>query len=62
MKTRRAFLSTLAVGAGVHRGRGATQFVRSVRGGLWLSPATWEGERIPTAGDKVQIAAGHRVV
>jgi hypothetical protein len=27
-----------------------------------LSPATWEGKRIPTAGDKVQIAAGHRVV
>src|SRR5262245_12030951 len=29
--------------------------VRSVRSGNWSAPATWEGEKVPVAGDRVQI-------
>ncbi len=36
--------------------------VRSARGGPWSAPATWEGGRVPGAGARVLVRAGHRVV
>jgi hypothetical protein len=36
--------------------------IRSARGGPWSDPATWEGGNVPSAGVKVQIRPGHRVV
>lgn len=38
------------------------QLVRSVGDGRWSDASTWEGSRVPGAGDRVQIRAGHRVV
>jgi hypothetical protein len=35
--------------------------IRSAGSGPWSKPATWEGERVPGLGDKVQIRAGHMV-
>src|SRR6202000_2194110 len=35
--------------------------LRSAKSGPWSDPATWEGSRIPAAGDRVQIRTGHRV-
>ncbi len=35
--------------------------IRTVRTGAWSDMATWEGGRVPTAGVKVQVRAGHVV-
>jgi ubiquinone/menaquinone biosynthesis C-methylase UbiE len=35
--------------------------IRSARSGLWSAPSTWEGGRVPGAGDRVLVRAGHRV-
>ncbi|WP_165250117.1 G8 domain-containing protein [Paludisphaera soli] len=35
--------------------------VRSARSGSWSAKETWDAGRIPKAGDRVVIAAGHRV-
>src|SRR5262249_29141568 len=40
---------------------GGTPLVRSARGGPWSAPATWEGGRVPGAGARVQVRAGHAV-
>jgi hypothetical protein len=36
--------------------------IRSTRDGNWSDPATWTDNRLPKAGDSVQITPGHRVV
>ena len=36
--------------------------LRSAKSGPWSDKTTWEGSRIPAAGDRVQIRTGHRVV
>jgi len=36
--------------------------IRSARSGPWSAPATWEGGAIPSAGSRVQIRTGHRIV
>ncbi len=40
----------------------ATGWARSARSGPWSEPATWEGGKVPAAGAKVQVRAGHAVV
>src|SRR5262245_23527689 len=35
--------------------------VRSAKSGPWSAPATWEGNKVPTAGAKIQVRAGHVV-
>jgi hypothetical protein len=40
----------------------APPVVRSARSGPWSAPATWEGGKVPTAGARVLIRTGHRVV
>src|SRR5262245_39697977 len=35
--------------------------IRSVRSGPWSTPATWEGGKVPAAGSRVQVRAGHTV-
>src|SRR5262249_27854303 len=39
----------------------APPLVRSARSGPWSAPATWEGGKVPAAGSKVQVRAGHTV-
>src|SRR4051794_32985557 len=36
--------------------------IRSARSGPWSASATWEGGKVPTAGARVQVCAGHVVV
>ena len=36
--------------------------VRSAKSGLWSAPASWEGGKVPAAGARVLIRAGHRIV
>jgi hypothetical protein len=40
----------------------ALDAVRSVRSGNWSDRATWQTGRIPAAGDRVLVCAGHEVV
>jgi uncharacterized protein (TIGR03067 family) len=40
---------------------GAPALIRSVHSGLWSSPDTWEGKKVPEAGARVQIRTGHTV-
>jgi hypothetical protein len=42
--------------------RNVPAVVRSAQSGPWSAPATWEGGRVPAAGARVLIRAGHRVV
>jgi G8 domain len=35
--------------------------IRSARDGRWTEPASWEGGRVPGAGTRVQIQAGHAI-
>jgi hypothetical protein len=39
----------------------AAPVVRSARSGPWSAPATWEGGKVPAAGARVQVRAGHTV-
>jgi hypothetical protein len=36
--------------------------LRSARSGSWFAQATWEGGKVPTSGDRVQIRPGHTVL
>jgi hypothetical protein len=39
-----------------------TKVVRSAQNGPWSASTTWEGGKVPAAGDKIQVRAGHTVV
>ena len=41
---------------------GLPPLVRSAVSGRWSEPATWEGGKVPIAGQRVQIRIGHHVV
>src|SRR5438128_876705 len=46
-----------------HSAEGRTRgLIRSARNGPWSAPETWEGGRVPGAGDRVQVRAGHQVL
>jgi len=34
-------------------------WIRSAKSGMWSLPATWEGGKVPAAGARVQVRAGH---
>src|SRR5262245_7792588 len=52
-----------AEAAGGTKGQKPTsKLVRSARSGAWSAAATWEGGRVPAAGEKVQVRTGHAVV
>src|SRR6516164_9239134 len=40
---------------------GVPPLVRSARTGPWSAPATWEGNKVPGAGVRVQVRTGHTV-
>ena len=40
----------------------ADAVVQSAASGAWSEPKTWAGAKVPAAGSKVQILAGHSVV
>ncbi len=39
----------------------APPLIRSAKSGPWSAPATWEGGKLPSVGDRVQIREGHTV-
>jgi hypothetical protein len=47
--------------AAVAPAQAAEALVRSARSGPWSAAATWEGGRVPAAGARVQVRAGHTV-
>src|SRR5262249_13987981 len=54
---------TFPLSAAEHAGKDAAlPIVRSARSGLWSSPATWVGAKVPVAGASVQVRAGHTVI
>jgi hypothetical protein len=65
-------LMTLAAGIVLHRSLAAEPkapdkdappvLIRSAQSGPWSAPATWEGGKVPAAGAKVQVRAGHTVI
>lgn len=54
-------LSLLLVAADA-RAAGVTFNTRTARSGNWSDPATWENNKPPQAGDRVQVRPGHEVV
>jgi hypothetical protein len=58
-----SLLSVSVVGAlaAPVRGSEAPAWVRSAKSGPWSDKATWQGGKIPPAGSRVQIRAGHAV-
>jgi hypothetical protein len=40
----------------------AAGLIRSARSGPWSAPATWQGGKVPGAGDRVQVRPEHAVV
>jgi hypothetical protein len=42
-------------------GKEAPAWIRSARSGPWSEAATWEGGKVPPAGARVQVRAGHAV-
>jgi hypothetical protein len=67
MKPIVAVVGVLCGFLGVDQVRGApadkpqAALIRSVCSGAWSSPATWEGGKVPSAGARVQVRAGHTV-
>jgi hypothetical protein len=57
------FLSTLAVPfvTAETRSDEAPPWIRSAKSGLWSDAATWQTGKIPPAGSRVQVRAGHTV-
>src|SRR5215475_11803852 len=39
----------------------APLLIRSARSGRWSEANTWEGSKLPAAGSRVQIRAGHTI-
>jgi hypothetical protein len=58
MRTRLLFLLPLLLATPAD----AATLIRSTRDGNWSAPATWEGGKVPAAGDRVQVRTGHTVV
>jgi len=66
---RREFITGMTAGALVLRANAFTEpplpetitRIRSARSGVWSSPTTWVGLRVPGAGDFVEISSGHQV-
>jgi hypothetical protein len=58
-----SLVSLLAVGplAAQEPGPAAPPWVRSAKSGPWSAAATWEGGKVPAAGARVQVRAGHTV-
>jgi hypothetical protein len=57
--------SAASLSAHEHAADAATQLpplIRTAQSGNWSDAATWEGGKLPTAGQRVQIRASHRVV
>jgi len=61
----------LTIGFVLPRSRGAEKtsekdatpvLIRSAQSGAWSAPATWEGGKVPAAGNRVQVRSGHTVV
>jgi hypothetical protein len=42
-------------------GHDAPEWIRSAKGGLWSEAATWQGGKVPPAGARIQVRAGHAV-
>src|SRR5579871_1345762 len=40
----------------------AAELVRTARSGAWSAASTWVDGKVPSAGDRVQIRTGHRVL
>ncbi len=40
----------------------AAEIIRSAGSGAWSEKATWDGGKVPYAGDRVQIRGGHEVI
>jgi hypothetical protein len=56
-------LAVFAIAASANAADGEQQhFLRSAKSGPWSAATTWEGGRIPAAGDRVQIRPNHEVV
>ena len=53
------FLVLLALG--LNSSLGAAEVIRSRASGPWSAASTWEPARVPGAGDRVLVRAGHRV-
>jgi hypothetical protein len=57
-----AFAVLAVAGARTLAGQSGVPFtVRSARSGAWSNPATWAENRVPRAGDTVQVRAWHEV-
>jgi hypothetical protein len=57
-----AAAAALLAAAGLAPANELPPLVRSARGGPWSAADTWEGGKVPAAGARVQIRAGHVVV
>ncbi|NBV22801.1 MAG: hypothetical protein EBS05_12910 [Proteobacteria bacterium] len=57
-------LAALAVGISLNAAQSlpVTFEARSAKSGAWSAPTTWANGRLPKAGDRVQVRAGHTVV
>ena len=54
------FLTATLVAASL--GAAEPSVLRSVQSGPWSAASTWGGGRIPSAGDRVLVCEGHRVL
>jgi hypothetical protein len=57
-----SILGAAAHGAGSSAYEPPAKVIRSARSGPWSTPATWDGAKVPGAGDRVLIRPGHTVV
>jgi hypothetical protein len=52
---------TLPLTAAERSSNDAAPPIRTAKSGPWSAPATWEGAKVPSAGARVQVRAGHTV-
>lgn len=53
--------AAVASAPGADKPAQAPELIRSAQSGSWSAPATWEGGKVPAAGARVQVRAGHAV-